>query len=474
MPEERSIGRVLPSAVQKMVMNWQDRYREKLVSADEAVAAIQPGSKVLFAALMEPRGVIEALARRRGKLGGVTMVHFCPITPFPWFSDPTWYEEIEVLDAYTTLLNRHPTWERRIDWIPWDFGLGSSERQRAEGRASPLVCPDVFCVRLGSPDAEGYCSYGPNVWLSPEAIENARLVIAEVDPSLIRTHGVRTHVSQLTYLTEAPPAQPPRFGPQVPALPEDEARAAEVIGALVAGLMRDGDTVQVGTGTASGAVWNFLADKNDLGIHSELTLPPMVDLMKAGVITGKRKTVNTGKVVTTGLAPFSTMPGAQESWAFADDNPVFEFQSIHKVCHVPTIAAHDNMLAINNALAVDLTGQAVIDHLASGPISGIGGHLAFNIGAHYSRGGRSITCLMATAKKGKVSRIVPQLEAGAAVHLARVYIDYLVTEYGVVNLEGRSLRERADLITSVAHPDYRDELHAVARRLLWPQPKIVS
>ncbi|MBI2912615.1 MAG: hypothetical protein HYY03_01695 [Chloroflexi bacterium] len=455
-------------------MNWQDRYRDKLVPADEAVTAIQAGDKVLFAALMEPRGVIDAVARRRGSLAGVTMVHFCPLVPFPWFSDPSWCEEIEVLDGYTTLFDRRPTWDRHIDWIPWEFGLGASERQRAEGRASPLVCPDVFCVRLGPPDADGHCSFGPNVWLSPEAIENARVVIAEIDSSLIRTRGARAHVSQLAYLTEAPPAPPPSPRADAWALAEDEARAAEVIGALVAGLIRDGDTIQVGTGTASGAVWNFLAHKNDLGVHSELTLPPTVDLMKAGVVTGRRKTVNAGKLVTTGLAPFATLPGAQEAWAYADDNPAFDFQSIQQVCHVPTIAAHDNMVAINNAVAVDLTGQAVIDHLASGPISGVGGHLAFNIGAHYSRGGRSITCLMTTAKGGEVSRIVPQLDAGAAVHLPRPFIDYLVTEYGVVNLEGRSLRERAELVISVAHPDFRDELRAEARKLFWPQSRVVS
>ncbi len=265
-------------------------------------------------------------------------------------------------------------------------------------------------------------------------------------------------------LTSPPEAVPPALS-----LPDPtEWEQAQVIGALAADLVRDGDTIQIGIGTPSEAVMEFLGDKNGLGVYSELIFPQITQLMAQGVITGAERNRGRGKVTTACLWLSPDDPQARPAIDFVDRNRQLEFRDISYLCQVPRIAANRNMVSINTALAIDLLGQAVIDHIGPVPISGPGGQVEFCIGTHYSPGGRSITCLLSTARGGTVSRILPQLEPGTVVQLPLSYMDYLVTENGVVNLEGKSRRERAEAVISVAHPDFQPELHRAARQLFWP------
>jgi len=254
----------------------------------------------------------------------------------------------------------------------------------------------------------------------------------------------------------------------VPVPSAEEQEIAQVIGANAASLVNDGDSIEIGAGTAAEATIDFLGDKNELGIDSELTYVQIVDLVKRGVITGKRKNVDLGKVVNSCFWTYAEDPKVPEALEFITENPTFEFRDISTMCNVPRIASQDNMVAINSILAVDLLGQVVITHLGSTPISGPGGQVEYCIGAHYSKGGRSIAMLSSTALRGKVSRIIPKLEAGTAVMIPMVYLDYLVTEYGIANLDCKSRWERADALISVAHPDFQPELRTAAKEMFYP------
>ena len=223
-------------------------------------------------------------------------------------------------------------------------------------------------------------------------------------------------------------------------------------------------------GTAAEAIRDFLGDKNDLGIDSEVIYSYTIDLVKRGVVTGKNKNVDTGKVTAANLQLYGrNEPASIESLAYVKNNPGFLFRDISTQCNVGRIASQDNMVAVNNILGVDLLGQVVITHLGPIPITGPGGQVDFCVGAHYSRGGRSISMLKSTALDNTVSRIVPTFEAGTVIMIPMVYLDYLVTEYGIANLDCKSRRERAEAIISVAHPDFRDELTQAAIKMFYPE-----
>ncbi len=444
-------------------MDWRQRYAEKVCSPQDAVRLIKDGDFVVFAlgAGGEPLQLGMALAQRMKELNGVTVFHAVPNAPYPWFQG----EGFQVKCSYVGPFDRPFSQKRLIDYVPWSYG--TQGRQEDEKLWGAYTRPDVFLVKVSPPDEDGWCSFGHSVWYSPTCARNARTVIAEIDPSFMRTYGNnRVHVSRIERLV---PVEPVNVGQiQFPPVPEDEARAAEVIGAYTAELVRDGDVIQVGVGLASQAVLEFLENKHHLGVHSELIFTQMVELVQKGVITGRKKAIHQGKVVGT---CFVLWPGTErqlKAAAFMDSNPTFELYDIGYITHLKTITAHDNFVAINSALAIDLTGQVCIDFLGAKPYSGTGGALDFCVGANFSRGGRSIHCLLSTAQGGQTSRIVPQLEEGAVVSIPRNYVDLVVTEYGVARLQGKSVRERAQELISIAHPDFRGELRKMAQKLFWP------
>jgi 4-hydroxybutyrate CoA-transferase len=445
-------------------VSWQERYRDKLATADEAVQLVRPGDLVVFALGSggEPIALGQALGRRAGELRDVRVLHAVANHPYPWLQGPS--EAFCPRSIYVGPFERAAVAGRWLDYVPWSYGTAS--RQGWYDRWGAYTRPDVFMVKVSPPDDDGWCSFGHTVWYSPTASRNARTVLAEVDPTFIRTGGDnRIHVSRVDRLVEGQPW--PLTGQMAP-VPDDEAEAASVIGALAAELIEDGDCIQVGVGVASQAVLQFLHGKRDLGVHSELLLHEMVQLARAGVVTGARKTVHPGKMVAT---CYILWPGTEEqrdAAAWIDGNPDVELYDIGYVTHVPRIAAHDRFVAINSALAIDLTGQVAIDTMGATPYSGTGGGLDFVVGANFSEGGRAIHAMLSTAGGGEISRIVPQFGAGAVPTIPRNYVDFVVTEYGVASLQGKSLRERAQALITIAHPRFRDELEAAARRLFWP------
>jgi 4-hydroxybutyrate CoA-transferase len=320
-----------------------------------------------------------------------------------------------------------------------------------------MMDADVCLLTLSPPNGQGFCSFGEQLWYSREWVNRSRLVIAELNPLVIRTGGDNyVPVSQIDYLVEQPEPIPPfRISPIVA---PDEKEAAEKIGALVASLVNDGDTIQIGLGSVSMFTGFYLREKNDLGVHSEILTSSMIDLYKRGVITGRRKTLHPEKLVATGMFM------EPEDYAFVDNNPVVELRDAFYTNNPAVIAQNRNQVAINNALAVDFTGQVTAEAFGPQMYTGVAGQLDFVLGAYLSPGGRSITVLPSTARGGTISRIVSMFPEGQIVSLPRTYVDYVVTEYGIASLVGKSEQKRAEALIEVAHPQFREELRAAARK----------
>jgi 4-hydroxybutyrate CoA-transferase len=322
-------------------------------------------------------------------------------------------------------------------------------------------------MKITPPNGDGICSFGHSLFYNPTAARTAKKVVAMVDPRLIWTHGDQIRVSEIDHLVEAPPEEPASVSEFI-ALPDpQEFEIADVIGAYCASLINDGDTIEIGTGTTSEQTWAHLHTKNDLGVDSEIIVPQTVELVRQGNITGKNRSESKGKVITSCLMAYGG-PETDKALEFTNDNPTFEFHDISFQCNVPRIARQRSMVSINAAVAVDLLGQVVIDHIGPLPISGAGGQPEYLIGTHYSEGGRSITTLRSVTKGGTKSCIVPQLEQGSVVSIPAFYVDYLITENGIVNLENKTRRERAEAIISIANPEFQEELRKAAKTLFWP------
>jgi len=452
-------------------MKWQDKYRDKLITARQAAELITSGSDVLFPVSNHPIDIAMELSKRHGDLSDVTLTaHWVEDYPF---LHPYDYPEMEkafsIKDPMTVRSTREGVRKKRIDWQPTIFGLSDGNRQLCPERGRLYHFKDFFIFKLTPPDSDGYSSFGPRHWYSPSACRTAKVKIAEIDPCLPRVCGEFVNLDDIDYLvesTETPDMMAAEVVVPVPS--QQEWEIAQVIGANAASLINDGDTLEIGTGTAAEAVMDFLSEKNDLGIQSELTYVQIVDLIKQGIITNRRKNIDADKTVCSCFWTYPEDPRVPDALEFITENHQFEFRDISKMCNVPGIASQNNMVAINSILSIDLLGQVVITHLGTTPISGPGGQVEYCIGSHYSEGGRSISMLNSTALGGKVSRIVPRFDAGSVVMIPMVYLDYLVTEHGVVNLDCKSQRERAEAIISVAHPDFQSELRKAAKEMFYP------
>ena len=310
---------------------------------------------------------------------------------------------------------------------------------------------DVALIQVSPPDRAGYVSLGISVDVVKAAIESADVVLAEVNPAMPRTHGdsfVHVHDIDAFVECDAPLLELPLVEP------DDVARE---IARNVASLIPDGATLQLGIGAIPQALTKFLAGKHDLGVHTEMLSDGIIDLIESGVVTGRRKTIHRGKVVT------SFCMGTRRLYDYVDDNPVFEFLGVDWVNDPMIIARHDDMVAINSALQVDLTGQVCADSIGHKFLSGIGGQADFIRGASRSRGGKPIIAMRSTAENDTVSRIVPVLSEGAGIVTSRGDVHYVVTEHGVANLYGRTVRERSLALISIAHPQHRRELLDAAK-----------
>lgn len=440
-------------------MDLSKDYESKFITADQAASFVKSGDYVVFTSGREAQSVGLAIASRKEELTGVRVLVSTPTFDFGWY-DEGWDDSFEITVRMPTGTCQEAIDARRVDFDP--------------GGVIPFVeigdiyKADVLLTEVSAPDKNGFCSFGASVWAKKRQIENSKLVIAEVNKRLIRTYGDNyVHVSEIDYFVEHQ-----SFGGGGPgggslagrALKAPEPYLLDIMN-NVAGLLRDGDTIQIGVGRTTEPLvgLGLFNGRNDLGWHSEATPPGIISLVRNGVINGKYKTVNQGKVVVTSIGGSSA-----EEMSWVDQNPMFHLIDVADLEDIRMIAAHDNFVALNNALAVDLMGQATAETIENRWLAQAGGQLAFALGALFSKGGRSIIVLPSTAKQGTVSRIMPCLAEGTVTTLTRNMADYVVTEYGVARLKGKSLRQRANELIAVAHPNFRDELKHQAKKMFWP------
>jgi acyl-CoA hydrolase len=394
----------------------------------------------IHGAAATPFPLLEALARR-GDLEGVTLYHLHLEGSAPWL-DPSLGGRFRSVSLFTGPSMRAPVADGRADYVPTFLSDVPALFRNGHIRL------DAAFVQLSPPDRHGLCSLGTSVDAARAAVDSAGMVLAEVNTQMPRTHGdTAVPLRDLTAFTATDRALPEHH-------PAEETDATARIGDLVAALVPDGATLQMGIGAIPDAVLARLHDRRDLGVHTEMFSDRMVDLVRSGAVTNRYKAVSPGLIRT------SFVNGSRKVFDFVHDNPLVEFVGCDRTNDTAQIAKNPQVVAINSALQVDLTGQVVADSIGRRIYSGIGGQMDFIRGAARSAGGKPIIALPSTAKGGTISRIVPVLDDGAGVVTTRGHVHWVVTEYGAVNLHGRTLRERAELLAGIAHPDFRGELLA--------------
>ncbi|MDP2660966.1 MAG: acetyl-CoA hydrolase/transferase C-terminal domain-containing protein [Dehalococcoidia bacterium] len=426
-------------------MTWRDEYQRKLVSPAEAVKAVQSGHRVLLGSTCsEPQTLTEALLDDKDRLEQVELVTTI-LGSKAGYASPAMEGHFRVVTFRPDMSVRDATRAGRIHYLPC---LLSEAPRLFSGGYLPV---DVAMVQLSPPDDKGYCSFSLSIDYTQPAAEAARIVVAEINRQTPRTLGdTFIHISKLHYIIESDRA-PIQVAPAPLGQPE------KAIGEHVAGLIPDGATLQVGVGAIPDAVLASLSGRKDLGVHSGMLSEGMIDLARAGVINGRRKAINPGVMVATCLV------GTDRLYQFANDNHQVELYP-SSYTHSPlTLSRLDNLIAINSALQVDLWGQVNAEMVGGVQMSGVGGQLDFVRGASLAPGGKSVMALLSTAGNGRHSRIVSHLDPGAPVTTSRAEVHYVVTEYGLADLRGKTLRERAKALISIAHPSFRESLEKASR-----------
>ena len=429
-------------------MGWAERLRAKTVSADEALRAVQSGNRVfIHGAAATPHPLVAALGRRLPVVSEVETVSIHTVGDAP-YAAPEHADSVRHRALFIGANVRAAVNAGRADYVP--IFLSDIPALFRNG-ALPI---DVALVNVSPPDEHGYCSLGTSVDVAKAAVENARIVIAQINMAMPRTLGDSfIHADQVSY------AVVDHVPPHVDE-PEPEPAEERRIGGHIAGLVEDGSTLQLGIGAIPNAAAAALRDHHELGVHTELFSDGVVDLVEAGVITGACKTLHRGKIVS------SFVVGSKRVYDFVHNNPGVELHPIDYTNDTSIIRRHDRMVTINSAIEVDLTGQVCADSIGTYFYSGVGGQMDFMRGAALSRGGKPIIALPSTAKGRTLSRIVPTLKEGAGVVTSRAHVHYLVTEHGVAYLHGRSIRERVQALIGIADPAFREELCRYARERL--------
>jgi 4-hydroxybutyrate CoA-transferase len=420
-------------------MDWKKIYRERLLTADEAVRSVKSGFRVAVGNCAgEPLRLTEALVRNRELYRNVEITMMLSLGGCE-FAAPGMEPHFTHISQFVGPSVRDAVREGRADYVPCFFS-------RIPFQFDSDLRPDVAMICVSPPDRHGFCSLGASVDYGKRAAEAAPVVIAQVNSHMPRTHGDSfIHVSAITHIVEHDEPLP-------------EARRAVItdveraIGENCASLIRDGDCLQLGIGAIPDATLMSLVGKRGLGIHTEMLSDGVVDLYEAGVITNMAKNFHRGKMVAT------FMMGTRKLYDFADDNPRVE---MHPVTYVndPIVASrNDNLVSINSCVQADLMGQVCAEMVGYSQISAVGGQVDFVRAAFHSRGGRSIIAMPSTAKGGTVSKIVPLLDEGACVTTSRNDVEYVITEYGIACLRYKTVRERARELIRIAHPDFRESL----------------
>lgn len=424
-------------------MNWKEIYKDKLCTADEAVGHIKSGDRVVVAhACAEPVILTDAMVANAEKYGyeNVEVLHMVAMGKAGYCAEgmEKHFRHNGIFLGGTT---KDAVAAGRGDFTPIFF----SEVPELWSTQLPV---DVALIQVSEPDEHGYCSFGVSCDYTKAAAEQAKLVIAQINGKMPRVLGDNfIHIRDIDYavaeetgLIQLPP---PKIGD-----------VQKKIGENIASLVKDGDCLQLGIGAIPDAVLLFLKDKKDLGIHSEMFSDGVVELIEAGVITNACKQIQKGQCVA------SFLMGTDRLYDYVNDNPSVCMMPVDVVNDPRVICQNDNVVSINSCVEVDLMGQVCSESVGLKQISGVGGQVDFVRGANMSKGGRTIMAMPATAAKGTISKIVPFLAQGATVTTSRCDVDYVVTEYGIAQLHGHTLRDRARQLIAIAAPEFRDGLKA--------------
>lgn len=494
-------------------MDWREDYKRKLTTPQEAVKIVKSGDRVAVGgSIDEPAALPDALWERRDELKDIKIYHLCPMRDYGW-GQPGSEDRFEVeVIGFIGPISRPRANEHRISLIPNGWYLSGKCDERAKEKKDI----DVYFVHVSPPNDRGFFCFGSELWLKKDWAAKAKRIVVEVDKNVPWVYGDGwIHISRVDAIVEqdTPSMSDEELKARVAkieplekrekileygvdllpsarqmiltffemmdvngivslaeslglAVPKGQEKIMETISGYVNELMRDGDCFQIGQGSPSGFLPRFgaFAGKGDLGYHAEMTARGVATMIKDGQITGKHKNIHKGKAVFNSFAGMSP----QEA-EFAMDNPQFEVYSASYVTDPRVIASHDNMVAINNGLSVDLTGQINSEVIFGGVlVNGPGGQPDSQIGAIMSKGGRGITVMRSAVVGGSISSVVPLFEPGTVVTVGRHYADYVVTEYGIARLMNKNFRERANELIAIAHPDFREDLRKEARRLFWP------
>ena len=421
-------------------MKWKEIYKDKLVSPEVAITNIKAYDRVVVGhAAGEPTVLIDAMVANKENYRNVEIVNMVVLGKGE-YAKPGMEKYFHNNSIFAGACIREGIESGRGDFTPCFF----YEVPKLFKKGYMIV--DVALVQVSSPDEHGYCSFGVSNDFTKPAAEHSKIVIAEVNDKMPRTMGDSfIHISKIDYIVES-------SHPIIELAPPKIGEVEKKIGENCASLIEDGSTLQLGIGAIPEAVLLCLKDKKDLGIHSEMISDGVVELVEAGVITNTRKTLHPGKIVV------SFLMGTKRLYDFVNNNPSVEMYPVNYVNDPVVIMKNYKMVSINACVQVDLMGQVCSECIGLKQISGVGGQVDFVRGVNMSEDGISIISISSTASKGKISRIVPLLDMGAAVTTSRNDVDYIVTEYGIAHLKGKTLKERARALINITHPNFRQGL----------------
>lgn len=418
----------------------RERYQHKIVSATEAATYIESNMRIVLGhAASTPTAVLEAMTNNKENYSNVEIIHMLCLGKGDYLA-----EEMIGHFRHNAIFvggnSRQAVKENRADYTPCFFNEVPSLFK--EGHL-PIDCA---LIQVSEPDTNGFCSFGLSSDYTKPAAECASLVIAEMNKQMPLVFGDNfIHVDDLDFIVETDyplhELNPPQIG-----------EVEQLIGENCATLIENGSTLQLGIGAIPDAVLLFLKDKKDLGIHTEMFSDGIIDLVESGVVNNSKKTIHPGKMISTFLM------GSKRLYDFVDRNPMVELYPVDYVNNPAVIMQNDKLVSINSCIQVDLMGQVASESIGLQQFSGVGGQVDYVRGASMSKGGKSIIAIPSTASRGTVSRIVPLLTDGSAVTTSRNDVHYVVTEYGIANLKGRTLKQRAKLLIEIAHPKFRESL----------------
>ncbi|MDD2586532.1 MAG: acetyl-CoA hydrolase/transferase C-terminal domain-containing protein [Syntrophomonadaceae bacterium] len=431
------------------MFNWRDYYKSRTCTAEEAVKCIKSGDNVVVGhACGEPQILTQAMSARYQELENVKVIHRVGQGK-SLYAAPGMEGHFRHVSLFAGPSTRQAIYEGRADFIPRFI----SEIPELFSRGHIPV--DVALVSVSPPDQYGCCSLGISVDYTMKAAKSAKIIVAEVNSNMPRTHGDSfLRVEEIDYFVQSdmPLIEIPR--PVV-------TKVEKEIGDHIADLIEDGATLQMGIGAIPDAILSSLHDKHDLGIHTEMFSDGVMELVESGVINCSNKSLHPNKIISTFIM------GTKKLYEWVDDNPMIEMHSEDYVNDPLVIMQNNNMISINSALQVDVLGQVAADTMGAKQYSGVGGQVDFIRGVKRTPGGKSIIAIPSTAAKGKISRIVPALYEGTAVTTSRNEVDYIVTEYGVAKLQGKTNQERLKALVNICHPDFRKEVWGKANLLYY-------